>query len=430
MRSRMAYGLATLAALSAASVAMGVPFASGVEQNGTDLTFVLNEDANQVKLVLDGTTVDLGALARGSHTVPVGAATSWQIKASKSSAAGWSQMFPDSTNTSYYVPLGVAANKNPASANFGKVYIANSVAGTTLGVNGRATTDGIYMLKADGSQTGFTTGGKTWTGSSAPKNLVVGADDHLYVDDFSNDSVFEFSGDMSSVTQILGASNRTTNQYVEGIWVEGTQAQGNRVLYTVNSNFNDATARKGMVKYELGAASALADGDTGTMAVSNAVYPHVYFRDMVRDSQGNFYGCQYRFDPTAPAITKFDANGNMIWELPTAAPYSGAYGIDIDEAAGVVAYGDYYTGFVRMFDIATGAEVASFDAGSRLRELAFDAAGNLITVDNTVEQARFWSKGGDWMTILRSDGTFAVVPEPASLSLLVLGGLALLRRRR
>ena len=70
--------------------------------------------------------------------------------------------------------------------------------------------------------------------------------------------------------------------------------------------------------------------------------------------------------------------------------------------------------------------------GSYIRDVAFDAAGNLYTVSNSSETLRIYSPGGDWETLLGSDGTFSatIVPEPSMLSLLALGGLALVLRRR
>lgn len=51
----------------------------------------------------------------------------------------------------------------------------------------------------------------------------------IYVADLSNDlACYEFSDDMSTATLLIDDSNRTPNQYVHSIYVEGTQAAGNR----------------------------------------------------------------------------------------------------------------------------------------------------------------------------------------------------------
>ena len=82
--------------------------------------------------------------------------------------------------------------------------------------------------------------------------------------------------------------------------------------------------------------------------------------------------------------------------------------------------------------MATGTYLTGFDAGNRLREVAFDAAGNIITVDNSTEWMRVWAPGmgGNSFT---SESWFqiAAVPEPSSLSALLMGlPVILLRRRR
>lgn len=435
MRSKFMVVLSAVAVLGLVSVATAVPYASGVVDAGASSSFVLNEDGANVQVVFDGgaTVVDMGTLGKGTHTFDATLGSSYQIKVSKSAAVGWTQISTDATSTSFYAPCGLSVNKNPASPNFGKIYVSETQTATTG--FGRSVTSGIYMLNADGSDAGWANGGKDWTaaGTSAPFKSTIGPDDHLYVCDFSNDLAYEFSADMSSVTPLIDATNKTTGQYVESIHVEGTQAGGDRKIYLVNSHYLDA--RRGLIEYDLGGNAAAASGDTGTQYIGPD-YFGFYPRDVARDSNGDWYMNQYRYSENqAPPVSKF-ADGPLpintaVWESDMSVlAYNGAYGIDINENAGIVAYGNYYNGFVYILDMDTGAILDSFDAGSRIREVAFDAAGNLVTGDNTVEWVRIWSPGGDWTAITGSDGSFTLIPEPAAIVLLVFGGLACLRRRR
>ena len=123
---------------------------------------------------------------------------------------------------------------------------------------GRTQQDGIYLLRADGSDAGFTTGGHTWTGDSGPYKSCVRPDGHLYVSDLSNDLAFEFNDDMTAVTQLIDASNRTSLQSVGGLYVTGTGAD--RKLALVNSNYLD-TLSKGIIQYDLGTNATVAPND-------------------------------------------------------------------------------------------------------------------------------------------------------------------------
>ncbi len=425
---RFMASLTLLAALSTPLGVLAAPYASGVTVAGNDVTFVLNEDADNVTIMLEGGgTQDLGALTKGTHVATVAAGGNHQIKVADASASGWTQISTNDTAHSFWTPAGVAVNRNKNSAEYGSVYVSNATNGTTA--FGRTTPEGIYRLSADGAAINNGTAGVTWGGTSGPWKPAIGTDDRLYVTDLSNDLAFDIAPDLSSGTQLISAGNRTANQWVGAIQVTGTQAAGNREIYLVNTNYND-TARKGVIKYSLGSQAAVTAGDTGSQFIG-PTYFAFYPQDAVQDSAGNWYTGQFRSDATqASALAKFlagDLPGNTAaWEIPAAAPYSGSYCVDVYEEKGWVAYGNYYDGFVHIFNMADGSFVSSFDAGSRMRDIAFDAAGNIYTVDNLAEWLKVWSPGGDSLMAT----PFTVVPEPMTVILFVLGGVSLLSRRR
>jgi hypothetical protein len=375
----------------------------------------------------------MGVLAAGTHVFDATLGANWQIHVKKHAAPGWTQINVDGTDTSFYAPCGVSIDKDPSTPRFGQVFISETQTATTA--FGRSMTSGIYMLKADMSDNGWANGGIDWgaQGTSSPFKSTIGPDGHLYVTDYSNDLAFEFSADMSTATQLVDATNKTTGQFVEGIWVEGTQAGGDRKIYLVNSHYADA--RRGLIEYDLGANATATGSDTGTQYIGPDYFGY-YPRDVTRDSNGDWYMNQYRYSPNqAPPVSKFlDGTppiNTAAWESDMSVlAYNGAYGIDLNEDAGIVAYGNFYNGYVYLLDMDTGAIVDSFDAGSRIRDVAFDAAGNIVTVDNSVEWARAWSPGGNTEYATGSDGSFALVPEPATMVLLGLGGLAATLRRR
>ncbi len=426
MRIKAVLGI--LGVLAAPAAVLAVPYASGVSTSGNNLSFILNQDAANVTLMLQGGgTIDLGALAKGTHNVVVPTLGNHQIKVTHSAAAGWTQISTDGMTTSFYTPMGISVNRNKTSPNYGSVYVSNATGGITG--YGRNTPEGIYRLQADLVEINSGTAGVTWGGSSGPWKSAIGTDDRVYVTDLSNDLVFDLAPDLSSAVQLIDASNRTANQWVGAVQVTGTQAGGDRKIYLVNTNYND-TARKGVIEYSLGGAATIATtGDTGSQLIGPS-YWTFYPQDAVRDSSGNWYTGSFRYAATdESALGKFlaaDLPGNTpIWEIPAAAPYNGCHAIDVYEEKGWVAYGNYYDGWVHIFNMADGSYVTGFDAGSRMRDIAFDAAGNIYTVDNTTEWLRVWSPGGDTMM----ETPFTIIPEPASI-LMVLGGLGLIARRR
>ncbi|HPY29294.1 MAG TPA: Calx-beta domain-containing protein [Verrucomicrobiota bacterium] len=409
-------GLAVgLGLLCLASTLQAVPYASGVVRNGNTVTFILNHDAEGLVVLRDGGNPVYPGTAAGELSFDMTGYTSYQIIVTGNTAVGWAQYVPDGNDRNIEYPFGVSINKNPASPNFGKVYVSSARVGTTA--LGRVCGDGIYLLRADGVEIDFKDGGRTWIGDSAPYRSTIGPDDHLYVADLSNHVVFEFNDDLSAVTQLIDGSNRTygpagaannADQYVHSVWVTGTQAGGDRKIYLVNGNYYDV-ARKGLIMYDLGSNATATPDDKGTQLIGPQFYTY-YPYDVAQDSEGNWYLNQYRASTgQAPAIDKFNGsiipNQTPIWS--TGRDYTYTWGLDIYEPGKLAAVGQASGGKVYIFSMNTGEFLESFTAGSAPRELAFDAAGNIVTVDNAVEFVRFWSPGGYTIAITSWDGTKA-----------------------
>jgi len=417
--------LALAATLLPSVVVRAVPYATEVVKTGNTVTYILNQTAASVEVLRNGGNALYAGTNAGSYNFDMTGFTTFQIKVTGNDTPGWAQYVTDNKDvTGFEHPYGVSINKNPSSINFGKVYVSNDRVGTT-GL-GRACTTAVYMLHADGTDAGFSTGGVGWTPTgSGPYKSCIGPDDHLYVVDLANDLAWEFNDDMTVATQLIDSSNRTADQYVHGIYVEGTQAAGNRMLYLVNGRGTD-TARKGLIRYSLGANAMAATGDTGEQIIGPGYWGSAYYSyDAARDSNGDWYMNTYRANLNQmPAITKFNGAGTLpldddvIWGTDISI-YLYSFGIDISELHKLAAYGHANGGGVNFFDMATGAFVQNLATGGAIRDLAFDAAGNMVTVDNALEWARFWSPGGYTVATTTFNGTstsFQLVRPPAQVS--------------
>lgn len=408
-----------------ASTAHAAPYASQVTKSGNTVSFILNQAAQGLVVLRDGANPVFPGTTPGLLSFDMTGFTTYSIVVTGNTAKVWTNFIPNGADRSFYVPRGVAINKNPASTNFGKVYVSEARGGTPA-ANLRTTTDGIYVLRADGVAVNSTayTGGVDWTrdgsaekpgvAGTAPLRSTVGPDDHLYVVDDPYQTVYEFNADLSVATQLIDASNITgtdsTTQDVHSVWVEGTQAAGNRRISLMNGNYYDGV-RKGLIAYDLAGNATATSGDTGTQLIGPDYFTY-YGYDVARDSSGFWYVNNYRANPNqAPPVAKFDGaiipNGTPTWEADKTIIYS--ENIDLNERGGVVAAGRYDNGVIYLFDTATGVQKGSFDCGNRCRELAFDAAGNLVTADNSAEWVRYWSPGGFTIATTKSDGTFALL---------------------
>jgi hypothetical protein len=249
------------------------------------VTFRLNEDADNVKVLFDSATStnDLGALTRAGspYTFSLGAATNYQIVVTKKSANGWTfgpgvggaatalKISTDATRIlNVFYPRGMDVNKNPKSPYFGRIYIANDQAGTTSTFVSRPTTSGIYCIGPDQSDVlsqgdNALSGGYPMTAAldSTPYRVKVGEDDNVYITDWSDNTgnLYQANPNLSSGVYALQAEDHvscavgggglgdndfpvgTCNNHgsIASCYVAGSMSAGNLSFYTIDEDMQD-----------------------------------------------------------------------------------------------------------------------------------------------------------------------------------------------
>jgi hypothetical protein len=279
-------GLVLALAVSALSsqLAQAHPYASGVTNNAGTVSFILNESADSVQVAFDKagagytSTNSLGALAAGMHSFALGAHTNYAVIVSK---GGNGIPFKISTDTNplvnFALPEGIAVNKNPKTANFGRIYVCNSSPGaapsTWGGVVTRTTTQGVYLLNADQSDAvgqgdnALTAGlsmDVTVNASAVPYKISVGPDDMVYFGDcrgrygtphYAGDGtgIYMAAPDFSTGQGLFPFASTTMFGGVDGKpCVSGSLATSNLVVYAYE--WDSSTPADPMVwQYNIGA---------------------------------------------------------------------------------------------------------------------------------------------------------------------------------
>jgi len=382
---------------------------TGTTNTTVDISFTLNEDADNgvdVNIYSGATlvrTISLATASMGANsvtwdgtdaggvTLPDGDYT-FEVTASDDGHTEWTKI-SDPLKTVMYSPKGVAVNRNLDSEYFGRVYISNGYAGTSANAGAFYNGKGVFMYNAVQDTIAFSTGGISWASSSeSPGKTSIGLDDKIYVTEYGNDLLYAFNGDMTGALNVLEADNRLDNQYISANWVHGAGAD--RAIYTADMHY---LTGRGIVKYDLGLNDEMPAGDTGTEIIQRPNNGY-YQSDVEVDSQGNIYFTQFRgaggqayplmkYNPyTGTQLTIADT----IWAVPTS--IYGAKGLALDEASNRVVWANDYAGTILVHDATTGAILDTINTGqSRNKDLAFDAAGNLYTIDNGTEYWNVWS---------------------------------------
>jgi len=444
-------------AFACTSSLRAVPYASGISNNAGTVSFILNESADSVRVTLDpgGTVLDLGALAKGTHSFSLGAATSFQIAVRKIAALDWA-LISDDTNTllQFNAPRGVAVNMNAASPYFGRIYVANSAAAATG--TGRVVGDGIYLLNADqsdavgrgntastGGITFDTVGGTGVPGANSPWRLEVGPDSLLYIADFSTNTacIYRTDPDVSDGSGVnvlagTGWSRPTSMNSVHTTIgsspvIRGSLTTGDLVVWATDGRQGPSGSFNALRRWDINA-GPLPYGNAPT-PLANPLIGTVFdvTTDLDRGPDGKFYMMQNRSAGNESGVVVVDTDGvTVLWRSltetraisnnPSATDIlriSRAVKVSPDGTKLSIIRDDSQTWVIPLLNglpdltnrvlVPTHA-VAPVNLG---RDICWDAAGNLYTVSSGDQLLRVFSPGGATVATTASDGTFSVVTE-------------------
>lgn len=509
-RFRIHWALVFAVSISVSTVVRATPYASGVTKSGTTVSFILNEPSDTLKYSINGGALQtLDGSTKGTktfnltspsdkfsivaeknsavgYTIPTGATvdpifntpgdyTTLTTLSQSSPQAGYAVISDDASLLSRYnSPRGVGVNRNPNTANFGTVYIANSAANS---VGGRTLGDGLYAVRADESDAfGYgdtaqnpplpdTFPAFSGASSNSPYRVFVANDGQVYVADWAdvNANAFMVSPDLTSATNLLDGFNGTTGTAtgdgtslpptqnhgsVAALYVEGSLSGGNMVLYTLDEDLTSAHVsgvpadpqndRNSLWKYTVGAGPApysamptkVASGLLGTITTGGVLV------DLDRGADGKFYMSEARTAGNEVGLIVTDPNGvtlfNSLEASRTLLNDPAAHDIlttlnqiaispDQKYLAGMLNYSDVLIlPLVNGIPDLTGRMVVNtavhVNSG---RDISFDAAGNIHYVSSGQGYYRALSPGGHTIATTAWDGTqytFGVTAPPAGVA--------------
>src|ERR1700722_4946036 len=448
--------IASVAAAVIAFSANAHPYASGITNNSGTISFVLNEAADDVKVVFNGgTTNDLGGLAAGVQSFALGAHTSYSIVVSKNGSGVINQISVDSTNNDFFGPRGLAVNISPKTHNFGRIYVVNASAG--IG-NSRPTGRGLYVLNADTSDAlgygtnaagtnGVTLGNST---TYAPYRAFVAADDQVYYTDASGSpdggtlgsgAVWKVTPDLTSPIAVFKFGLGGTTNFgpcVTQPTVFGDTNTGNMVLYCSMWNYtNSFTANEytSILKYNIGSGPLpwnTIPTNYALIGASDSQDPNGVNQDLLVAPDGKFYATQFRNVGTGNNTTLwvYATDGQTLLfnsyvagggTDPLAMCYTSAVSPDDKYYAAIRSDGTFFlasisNGVPNFSTLVSNATTL----GSTARGIAFDAADNLYLSSGGADRLQVYSLGLTTTATTGNDstttnGTFTLAIGPNNL---------------
>ncbi len=451
-----------------AGQALAVPYATQLKNAGGTISFILNEPADNVKIVWQGgaQTSDLGSLPKGLFSTALAVTGPFSVVVTHSAPGGWTQTSNDGDNTvKFNSPRGIAVNRRAASPYFGRVYISNSGAGTAAG---RSVGDGIYILNADqtdavGQGDTALTAGLDFTANPTytPYRVKLGEDDSVYITDLydgtgnlyvadpnvsAGSGKFVFPALVPNNDGVIGGlpiGSANNHGCVDTVVVVGTLAQGNLTVYSVDEDLQSdrdttsATMLDSVWKYDIGAGPLPYTGDPPAepFFLNAAMGPYGgQLMDLDRGPDGKFYLANRRSNGLNPGVYVLDEAGTQLWDSVTATRdvlgdpgaadiLAGTVSAAVSSDGKLLATISYYDNRVTVVEMANGIPdmsrrvvFAAFGTTAAGRYVAFDAADNLHVVSSGYALYRVFSPGGSTIATTGSEGTFTVEAPLSSVS--------------
>ncbi len=445
---------ALLVVLSSLCRVSAHPYASGLTNRSGSIYFILNESATNVSVIYgnNAATNNLGTLSSGVNSfsltylaIPY---TNFSIVVTKTGSGSVNQISVDSVANSIYGPRGVAVNRNPATPNFGRIYICNANTGTGTPAPGQTTTRGIFILNADtsdglgragtGSLGGITLGSST---TFEPYKPFVGPDDSVYIGMSGGGglngtpggaSVWKSDPEITNSVAVLKYGLGITNfgPCQSTPFVTGSLATSDLALYPLMFSYSSGGGGfNSLYKYSIGRGPLpWTNGPTflGGGAGSNNVTG--LLEDLYVAPDGKIFTVLNQASSTGNRVSMrvFDSSGfTQLWDSSSAAggtdPFVQAYGVAVspdnqyvavivNTSANFFLLAKLTNGLPDLSTLTTNAT----SLGTPGRGIAFDAADNVYAVSGGNDRLRVYSLGLSTTAVTSNDtsltnGTFQFV---------------------
>jgi hypothetical protein len=360
---RIVTGLSLVALALTTSLSHATPYASGIKNQSGTISFFINEDADDVKVVFDGpaSTNEMGPLTRGLHSFSLAGST-YSIIVSNTAASGYTLTDATGTNAiklpltagnesdlNFEQPRGLRVNQNPASPYFGRIYVGNARSSGT--VAGRQMAPGVYMINPDltsahpSGEENIARRPGNWpllgTGTSTnffPYNIHIGADDKVYVADWNNSTgnlwwtdpecadgggaVLKLLSAVDTAVCPVGSAN--THGSISAAHIEGSLAGGNLNIWTMDEDLqeNKTTSTRTQLNsiwhYNIGGSSLPYQNDgvrvwtPAVGGIKDGINTSAQTSEIVRSTNGFFYVGTLRSAGNESGVTVV-SNGVTVW---------------------------------------------------------------------------------------------------------------------
>ena len=446
---KIALSLAAVA-LSAMSFAALNPFAYGLkselsaDQTALTVTYSLNADATNVKVVvLDGETVvktvECEGVTKGEYTVevptvglPANTELTWKVEVVGAAVEAPTQ---HDVIYSFYHPSGLDIDNNPENATFGLIlcnegmHKVKDVAGYVSSGYGA----GIFAFTPafepmpNGDQPGYNGGIEFTTGRAdnssktaySPRRIRISEDGRIFVTSLNTDGNYLWEVNPENMNEwnpvFVGASTNDQAEVLDaegnfiaapncGFDVKGSGENLQLAMYSATISGIDAFVMGGfrLHEYNLGTATEWATAPSKTLV--DGLYAINYTGTQVEyDNEGGLWIASYRgtASDANPGLVHINADGvedaKLIWSNVRQAGIR----FNNDFTKLVVAGNNGSAKKATVYAVskdANGAPVLTEElvidmavVGNNLNDFAFDYAGNLYACGNSAEKLIGWA---------------------------------------